>query len=186
MKKVYVLLADGFELIEALTPVDVLRRGGIDVKTVSITSEKNIMSAQEVLVKADTTLKETDIKDGDMLVLPGGYPGYVNLGNSNEVVELVKFYVNNGKFVGAICGAPSILGNHDIAPGKKVTCHTSIKNLMKNYQYEEKNHNFLNPTSLSFYLFDQHFYDIKQYMLFLCLNSLIILLLAYFYITYNF
>ena len=74
-----------------------------------------------------------------MLVLPGGYPGYVNLGNSNEVVELVKFYVNNGKFVGAICGAPSILGNHDIAPGKKVTCHTSIKNLMKNYQYEEKN-----------------------------------------------
>ena len=139
MKKVYVLLADGFELIEALTPVDVLRRGGIDVKTVSITSEKNIMSAQEVLVKADTTLKETDIKDGDMLVLPGGYPGYVNIGKSNEVVELVKFYVNNGKFVGAICGAPSILGNHDIAPGKKVTCHTSIKNLMKNYQYEEKN-----------------------------------------------
>ena len=139
MKKVYVLLADGFELIEALTPVDVLRRGGIDVKTVSITSEKNIMSAQEVLVKADTTLKETDIKDGDMLVLPGGYPGYVNLGNSNEVVELVKFYVNNAQFVGAICWAPSHLWKHDIAPGKKVTCHTSIKNLMKNYQYEEKN-----------------------------------------------
>ncbi len=139
MKKVYVLLADGFELIEALTPVDVLRRVGADVITVSITSEKDVMSAQKVLVKADTTLKETDIKDGDMIVLPGGYPGYVNLGNSNEVVEIVRFYAANDKFIGAICGAPSILANHDIASGKKVTCHTSIKGLMKNYQYEEKN-----------------------------------------------
>lgn len=139
MKKVYVLLADGFELIEALTPVDVLRRGGADVKTVSITSEKDVMSAQKVLVKADTTLNETDIKDGDMVVLPGGYPGYVNLGNSNEVVEIVKFYADNDKFIGAICGAPSILANHNIASGKKVTCHSAIKGLMKNYQYEEKN-----------------------------------------------
>ncbi|MDU1911276.1 DJ-1 family glyoxalase III [Fusobacterium sp.] len=139
MKKVYILLADGFELIEALTPVDVLRRGGVDVKTVSITSEKNVMSGQEVLVKADTTLKETDLKDGDMLVLPGGNPGYINLGNSNEVVELIKFYIDNKKFVGAICGAPSILGNHNIALGKRVTCHTSLKELMKNHQYEEKN-----------------------------------------------
>lgn len=139
MKKVYVLLADGFELIEALTPVDVLRRGGADVVTVSITSEKDVMSAQKVLVKADTTLKETDLKDGDMIVLPGGYPGYVNLGNSKEVVELIKYYVINDKFVGAICGAPSILGNNGIASGKKITCHTSVKELMKNYQYEEKN-----------------------------------------------
>lgn len=139
MKKVYVLLADGFELIEALTPVDVLRRGGTDVKTVSITSEKDVMSAQKVLVKADTTLKETDIKDGDMIVLPGGYPGYVNLGNSNEAVEAVRFYADNDKFIGAICGAPSILATHNIASGKKVTCHTSLKGVMKNYQYEEKN-----------------------------------------------
>lgn len=138
MKKVYVLLADGFELIEALTPVDVLRRGGADVVTVSITSEKDVMSAQKVLVKADTTLKETDLKDGDMIVLPGGYPGYVNLGNSKEAVELIKYYVINDKFVGAICGAPSILGNNGIASGKKITCHTSVKELMKNYQYEEK------------------------------------------------
>ena len=139
MKKVYVLLADGFELIEALTPVDVLRRGGADVVTVSITSEKDVMSAQKVLVKADTTLKETDLKDGDMIVLPGGYPGYVNLGNSKEAVELIKYYVINDKFVGAICGAPSILGSNGLASGKKITCHTSVKELMKNYQYEEKN-----------------------------------------------
>lgn len=139
MKKVYVLLANGFELIEALTPVDVLRRGGADVKTVSITSEKDVMSSQKVLVKADTTLNETDIKAGDMIVLPGGNPGYINLGNSNEVVEIVRFYAANDKFIGAICGAPSILANHDIASGKKVTSHTAVKELMKNYQYEEKN-----------------------------------------------
>ncbi len=139
MKKVYVLLANGFELIEALTPVDVLRRGGIDVKTVSIASEKDVLSAQKVLVKADTTLKETDIKDGDMVILPGGYPGYVKLGNSDEVVELIKFYIANDKFVGAICGAPSIFGNHNIASGKKITCHSSVKELMKNYQHEDEN-----------------------------------------------
>lgn len=139
MKKVYVLLAEGFELIEALTPVDVLRRGGADVKTVSISDSHEVMSSQKVMVKSDLILKEADIKDGDMLVLPGGYPGYVNLGESKEVVALVKYYVDQNKTVGAICGAPSVLANNSIAEGKKVTCHTSIKELMKNYQYEEKN-----------------------------------------------
>ena len=138
MKKVYVLLAEGFELIEALTPVDVLRRGGADVKTVSISDSFEVMSSQKVMVKSDLVLKDSDIKDGDMLILPGGYPGYVNLGESEEVVALVKYYVEQNKFVGAICGAPSVLANNSIAEGKKVTCHTSIKDLMKNYSYEEK------------------------------------------------
>lgn len=139
MKKVYVLLAEGFELIEALTPVDVLRRGGAEVKTVSISDSNEVLSSQKVMVKSDLILKDSDIKDGDMLVLPGGYPGYVNLGKSQEVVSLVKYYVEQKKFVGAICGAPSVLADNNIAEGKKITCHTSIKDIMKNYHYEEKN-----------------------------------------------
>ena len=139
MKKVYVLLAEGFELIEALTPVDVLRRGGAEVKTVSISDSDEVLSSQKVMVKSDLILKDSDVKDGDMLILPGGYPGYVNLGKSQEVVSLVNYYVEQKKFVGAICGAPSVLADNNIAEGQKVTCHTSIKDIMKNYQYEEKN-----------------------------------------------
>ena len=82
-KKVYVLLAEGFELIEAMTPVDVLRRGGAEVITVSITAHKEVTSSQKVTVMADTTIIEKDITDGDMLVLPGGiswiYPILENL-----------------------------------------------------------------------------------------------------------
>ena len=92
-KKVYVLLAEGFELIEAMTPVDVLRRGGVEVVTVSITDNREVTSAQKAPVISDTTLKEKDITDGDMIILPGGYPGYVNLGESQEVGKVLKYYV---------------------------------------------------------------------------------------------
>lgn len=132
-KKVYVLLAEGFELIEAMTPVDVLRRGGAEVITVSITNNKNVTSSQKVTVVANTTLVEKDITDGDMLVLPGGYPGYVNLGESQEVGNILRYYVENNKFVGAICGAPTVLAKNGVFTGKELTCHSSVVTEMKDY-----------------------------------------------------
>lgn len=132
-KKVYVLLAEGFELIEAMTPVDVLRRGGAEVITVSITNNKEVISSQKVPVISDITIMEKDITDGDMIVLPGGYPGYINLGESQEVGKILKHYAENNKFVGAICGAPTVLAKNGVFLGKEVTCHSSVVEEMKGY-----------------------------------------------------
>ncbi len=138
-KKVYVLLAEGFELIEAMTPVDVLRRGGAEVITVSISNSKEVLSSQKVIVKSDTTLFERDLTDGDMLVLPGGYPGYVNLGDSKEVGAILKYYYENGKFIGAICGAPTVLAKNGILKNSTLTCHTSVIEEMVGYNCTSKN-----------------------------------------------
>lgn len=134
-KKVYVLLAEGFELIEALAPVDVLRRGGIEVVTVAIGDKKEVMSAQKVIVYADAILSESNLSDGDVLVLPGGYPGYVNLGNSEKVGEIVKYYADSKKYIAAICGAPTVLSKHGVLKGKSVTCHSSVAKDMNGYTY---------------------------------------------------
>lgn len=138
-KKVYVLLANGFELIEAMTPVDVLRRGGANVITVSISDSKEVVSAQKVTVISDTTLFENEILDGDMLILPGGYPGYVNLGNSEEVGKIIKFYHKNNKFIGAICGGPTVLAKNEVFKGMRVTCHSSVIEEMDGYICTKKN-----------------------------------------------
>lgn len=138
MKKVYVLLADGFETIEALTPVDVLRRCGIDVETVSITDSKMVISSHNVIVDADRLLGDSSLPDGDMIVIPGGYPGYFNLGKSESVGDIVKDYWQSGKFVAAICGGPTVLVTNAVAIGSRITCHSSVKEKMSGYQIEER------------------------------------------------
>ena len=133
--KTYLLLADGFETIEALTPVDVLRRAGVDIKTVSISASHNVTSSQKIEVKADLIIDEKDLSEGDMLILPGGYPGYVNLGESKIVGQLASQYFESGKFLAAICGAPTVLAKNGIAMGSKITCHSSVVNEMDGYNY---------------------------------------------------
>lgn len=128
--KVYVLLANGFETIEALTPVDILRRCGVETKTVSITNSEYVQSSHHIDVKADCLLSE-GVGDGDMIVLPGGFPGYVNLKECKEVLSLVKDYEARGKYVAAICGAPTILLEAGVGKGKKITCHSSVLDEMK-------------------------------------------------------
>lgn len=135
MKKVYIFLAEGFETIEALAPVDVLRRGGIDVVTVSITNSETVTSSHKVPVKADTTIAKVNLNDGDAIVLPGGFPGYDNLGKSAEVGQVVKNYYNSGKLVAAICGAPTVLKINNVGEGKLITCHSSVVADMSNYIY---------------------------------------------------
>ncbi len=128
--KAYILLADGFETIEALTPLDILRRCGIDAKTVSITGSLEVISSHSLKVEADILLSSA-VSDGDMIILPGGFPGYVNLRENPKVLSLVRGYCEAGKYVAAICGAPTVLKEAGVARGKKITCHSSVLDEVK-------------------------------------------------------
>lgn len=121
MKKVYLFLADGFEEIEGLTVVDLLRRAGISINTVSITGVKEINGAHNIKIMADQLFEEADLNDADMLVLPGGMPGTTYLGEHKGLVKLLKDYHEKGKNLAAICAAPSVLGKNNILQGLKVT-----------------------------------------------------------------
>lgn len=135
MKKVFLILANGFELVEALTPVDVLRRAGVEVVTVSLNDSLEVESAQKVKVLADTIIKKENLNKADMIVIPGGYPGYINIRENKTVVDAVKFYLNNNKLVGAICGGPTTLGVNNLIEGYNYTCHFSVIDEMKGGNY---------------------------------------------------
>ncbi|MCQ2973351.1 MAG: DJ-1/PfpI family protein [Bacteroidales bacterium] len=136
MKKVYIFLADGFELIEALAPYDIFRRGGIDVKTVSVTEQKIVSASNKVKVEADITYKDSDFSDADLIYLPGGYPGYENLCNNKIVGEIAINQYKSGKFLAAICAGPTVLLKNKIGLGKKVTSHSCCKaEMSENYQF---------------------------------------------------
>ncbi|MBR4273237.1 MAG: DJ-1/PfpI family protein [Bacteroidales bacterium] len=140
MKKAYIILAEGFELIEAMAPVDVFRRGGIDVKTVSLDEESLfVTSSNHTTIAADLLWSDADFTDADLIYLPGGYPGYENLGNSPKVGAVAKQQYESGKMLAAICGAPTVLLKNSIAFGKTVTSHSCCADEMSaKYQYTGK------------------------------------------------
>ena len=117
---VYVLLADGFEEVEAIEPIDILRRGGVEVKTVGI-SGKVVTGAHGIPVTADIEANDADASDMELLMLPGG-AGHELLDASDKVHELINHAVTNNLYISAICAAPSILGKKMILEGKKATC----------------------------------------------------------------
>ena len=117
-KKVYVFLADGFEEIEGLTVVDLLRRAGVEVTTVSIMEEAMIHGAHGIDVMADCMFEEADFADGDMLVLPGGLPGTAYLGEHEGLAELIRQYDREERYLAAICAAPRIFGRMGLLEGK--------------------------------------------------------------------
>lgn len=132
--KVYVLLADGFETIEALTPIDVMKRAGIDVRTVAVADAGRVVSSHGIVaVEADMLLREADLSDGDALILPGGNPGYVNLAASEAVGDVVRRYYDEGRIVAAICGAPTVLAARGIAKGRRLTAHSSVREQLSAY-----------------------------------------------------
>ena len=90
--KTYVFLADGFEILETFSPVDVLKRCGAEVITVSTEKDLYVASSQKNIVKADVMLSDIDYKAADLVIVPGGYPGYVNLRENKEVVDIVKYF----------------------------------------------------------------------------------------------
>ena len=128
MKKVYVFLADGFEDVEALIPVDVLRRGGVDVTTVSITDFPLVQSAHGVNMEADIMFEQGDFSDADLIFLPGGMPGASNLFAHKGVCKAVVDQFAAGKKVAAICASPAvILAPLGILEGKRATCYPGME-----------------------------------------------------------
>ncbi len=127
MKRVAVLLADGFEEIEGLTVVDILRRASIYVDTVSITEDYMVHGAHGINVQTEDLFHEVDFTEFDMIVLPGGMPGTTNLDMHAGVKRVARDFAENGKYVAAICAAPSILGGLGLLKGKRAACYPSVE-----------------------------------------------------------
>lgn len=135
MKKVYSFFADGFEDIEALTPVDVLRRGGLDVTTVSITENKQVTSAHNVTVVCDELFDNLSFADADMLILPGGMPGAANLNAHEGLRELILRQNAEQKPLAAICAAPMVYGNLGLLKGRRATCYPGFETYLEGAEY---------------------------------------------------
>lgn len=129
---VYVFLADGFEEIEALTPVDLLRRAGVETMTVSIYPDrKTVTGARAIEVNADITIDKADMDKADIIVLPGGMPGTVNLLECKMLMDMVDEQNAKGKRVAAICAAPArILGSRGLLKGREATCYPGLESYM--------------------------------------------------------
>ena len=119
---VYVLLGTGFEEMEAIAPIDLLRRGGIEVLTVGVTG-KTVFGGHGIGVEADITIGEMDLTELDMIVLPGGLGGVASARASEAAMNALDFAWKNGKFVAAICAGPTVLADLGITDGKHATCY---------------------------------------------------------------
>ena len=130
-KKVYVFLADGFEDVEALIPVDIWRRGGMDVTTVSIMQAPVVTSAHGVRIEADALIEDVNTGDADLVFLPGGMPGAANLFAHEGVRRIVTAQAKRGRRVAAICAAPAVvLAQLDVLQGKRATCYPGFEQLL--------------------------------------------------------
>lgn len=123
----YIFLANGFEEIEGLMVVDLLRRAGIDITTVSIGDKKEVLGGHGITVIADTIFNEVNFNDVHMLILPGGMPGTTNLFEHKELAKLLLKHNSENKMLAAICAAPSVLGMNGILEGKKATCYPGFE-----------------------------------------------------------
>ena len=126
---VYVLLGTGFEELEALTPVDLMRRAGIDVLTVGVTG-KIVYGGHNIGVEADILLEEMDLTQLDMIVLPGGLGGVASARASQGAMDALKFAWENDKFVAAICAGPTVLADLHITDSKQATCYPGCEEQM--------------------------------------------------------
>ncbi|MBI4549408.1 MAG: DJ-1/PfpI family protein [Candidatus Omnitrophica bacterium] len=126
-KKVVIILADGFEEIEAVTPIDVLRRAGLNVRSAGLFG-KTVTGSHGLKVEADMTVEEFD-GSADCLILPGGMPGSRHLNESKKVADLVRTMSGSGKWVAGICAAPALaLAPAGVLEGKKATCYPGFEN----------------------------------------------------------
>ncbi len=137
MSKVVVILADGFEEVEAIAVVDVLRRADIEVVMAGL-HEGPIVSARSVKVIPDASIDSIKAEGFEMIVLPGGQPGSDNLNADARVKDLLRDFNNKGKLTGAICAAPYVLANAGILDGIHVTSYPSFKDKLGTALYEEK------------------------------------------------
>ncbi len=131
---IYIFLADGFEEVEALAPLDILRRANLDTVTVGVTGEF-VTGAHNITVKADIALSDVKFENIDAVILPGGLEGTENLDKNEIVKNAVKYADDNKKLVCAICAAPSILGKMGLLKGKKATCYPGFEDTFYGGEY---------------------------------------------------
>lgn len=127
MKITGIILADGFEEVEALTVVDLCRRAGIEVYMASINGTTTVTGSHGIRIMADCTFESLDLNTLDMLVLPGGMPGTSHLRAHRGVCDALKTMVANGKQIAAICAAPSILGELGLLSGQEACCYPGFE-----------------------------------------------------------
>jgi len=128
MSKAYIFLADGHEEIEALTVVDLCRRAGIEIVTVSITGNEMVTSSHKVTYRADILFENADFSDADITILPGGMPGTLNLEKYEPLMKLIDERVSEGQNIAAICAAPTVFGRRGILKGRKACCYPGMEN----------------------------------------------------------
>lgn len=131
MKKVAVHLAEGFEEIEAITIIDVLRRAGLNVIMVSITGQLAVNGAHDIPVVVDVLFEGVDYSEIDMIVLPGGMPGSKNLDEHEGLRTQIKIFAEQEKLLGAICAAPLVFGNIGLLQGKDAVCYPRFEKFLE-------------------------------------------------------
>ena len=135
MARIYVFLANGFEEIEALAPVDILRRGGQEVSTVSVSGTLWVESSHGITVKADMLFEECDLADADILMLPGGMPGSTNLKAHEGLCLALLSHAERSGRIGAICAAPMVLGSLGLLKGRRATCSPGFEVYLDGAEY---------------------------------------------------
>ena len=135
MKTIFVFLADGFEEIEAITPIDVFRRAGLNVQTVSVMDKQTVSGAHGIPVVADKMFVDIHSEDAEMLLLPGGLPGATNLDAHQGLSDMIMAFASEGKALAAICAAPLVFGNRGLLQGKKATCYPGFESYLTGAEY---------------------------------------------------
>lgn len=135
MKPVYLFFAEGSEEVEALSVVDILRRGGVDVKIVSVTDQLTVTSSHGVKIVADVLFDNVDFSDAEMLVLPGGLPGAYNLAEHEGLAAAIRKQYEKGGKLAAICAAPLVYGRMGLLEGRKATCYPGFDDNLKGATY---------------------------------------------------
>lgn len=134
MKTVFVFLAEGFEEIEAITTIDLLRRAGLSVQTIAVGNSLEVAGAHHIPVIADKHISNCSLDEADALVLPGGLPGVTNLGESKVLIEMLRQAYEAEKLLAAICAAPSIFGSLGMLDGIAATCYPSFEPQLGKYE----------------------------------------------------
>lgn len=138
MKKVFLFLADGFEELEAVAPIDILRRAEIDITTVSVMGRKEVKGAHNLTIVADKLFEELDYTNNEMLILPGGMPGTSNLENHAGLKKLLEQQAAKKNKISAICAAPSILGKMGLLNGKEAICYPGFEQFLSGAKISTK------------------------------------------------
>lgn len=132
LKRALVPIADGSEEIEAVTVIDVLRRAGVEVTVASVMPTRKVTASRGVVIEADVRLDDCPADGWHLVVLPGGMPGAEHLAGSDSLVGIVRRQLESDRWLGAICAAPVVvLGRHRLIDGRRVTCHSSFRNELR-------------------------------------------------------